>query len=80
MTHSHNFVDNYEGLVGFGSDRETDESTVIYYLQKFSDDQVMQTVIPRMSDAELEEFFNLINRTLVRHLVDEEYHRIFLKD
>ena len=80
MTHSHNFVDHYQGLVGFGSDRETDEATVIYYLQKISDDQVMETIIKRMSDSELEEFFNLINRSLVRHLADDEYHRVFLKD
>ncbi|MBW1763489.1 MAG: cytoplasmic protein, partial [Deltaproteobacteria bacterium] len=35
--HSHKFVEEYEGLVGFGMDRETDENTLIYYLQKFSD-------------------------------------------
>jgi hypothetical protein len=80
MMHSHNFVENYQGLVGFGRDRENNENTVIYYLQKFSDDQVMETIIKRMRDSELEEFFDLINRALVRYLADEEYHRIFLKD
>jgi len=39
--HSHNFVETYKGLVGFGADRNTDENTVIYYLQKFSDDRLM---------------------------------------
>ena len=60
--HSHNFVETYQGLVGFGADRETDENTVIYYLQKFSDDKFMQTLIKRMSAAELAEIFDLINR------------------
>jgi hypothetical protein len=44
-THSHNFVETYDGLVGFGADRNTDENTVIYYLQKFSDDRLMKTII-----------------------------------
>jgi hypothetical protein len=43
--HSHFFVENYKGFVGFGFDRETDENTVVYYLQKFSDDELMKTLI-----------------------------------
>jgi hypothetical protein len=35
--HTHNFVEDYTGLVGFGLNREIDENTVIYYLQKFSE-------------------------------------------
>ncbi len=37
--HSHDFIESYDGLVGFGLNRETDENTIIYYLQKFSDDR-----------------------------------------
>ena len=40
--HSHRFVEEYTGLVGFGQDRETDESSLIVYLQKFSDDDLMK--------------------------------------
>ena len=36
--HSHRFVEEYDGLVGFGLDRETNEKTLTYYLQKFADD------------------------------------------
>jgi hypothetical protein len=78
--HSHNFVETYDGLVGFGSDRETDENTVVYFLQKFSDDRLMKTIIKRLSDEELAEIFGLITRLLKQHLVDSEYHRIFLKE
>ena len=49
--HSHKFVETYEGLVGFGADRETDENTVVYYLQKFSDDRLMKTIIKRLRPA-----------------------------
>ncbi len=78
--HTHNFVETYKGLVGFGADRETDENTVMYYLQKFSDDRFMALITKRMTDAELLEIFNLINRTLKRHLTAAEYHGLFLKE
>ena len=78
--HSHNFVETYGGLIGFGADRETDENTVVYYLQKFSDDRLMKTIIKRLSDEELTEIFNLITRLLKNHLVNNEYHQFFLKE
>ena len=78
--HSHNFVETYEGLVGFGADRGTDENTVIYYLQKFSDDSLMKTITKRLSDEELTEIFGLITRLLKNHLDDAEYHHFFLKE
>ena len=77
--HSHNFVETYQGLVGFGADRRTDENTIIYYLQKFSDDRLMQILIKRLSGNELSEIFALITRFLKKHLTSEEYHRLFLK-
>ncbi len=78
--HSHNFVETYDGLVGFGADRKTDENTVVYYLQKFSDDHLMKTIIKRLSDEELAEIFGLMTRLLKAHLTDSEYHQSFLKE
>jgi hypothetical protein len=78
--HSHNFVNQYEGLVGFGLDRETDENTVVYYLQKFSDDLLMKKLIKRLEDKELEEIFECISRLLKKHFNEEEYHQLFLKE
>ncbi len=78
--HSHQFVENYNGLIGFGFDRETDENTVICLLQKFSDDQLWHVLRTRLTDAELNEIFNLISRLLKSHLSEEEYHTYFLKD
>ena len=80
MRHSHNFVETYDGLVGFGADRQTDENTVVFYLQKFSDDLLMKTLIKRLSDEELSEIFNLLTRLLKTHLSDTEYHDLFLKE
>ena len=78
--HTHNFVENYQGLIGYGADRETDENTIIYYLQKFSDDKLMATITQRMADEELLETFEFINRLLKKHLSESEYHSLFLKD
>jgi len=78
--HNHKFVDEYDGLVGFGFNRETDEKTIIYYLQKFSDDAVVQTLVKRMAGQELAEIFDLLTRLLKTHLSEDEYHSLFLKD
>ncbi len=78
--HTHNFVETYEGLVGYGFDRATDENTVMYYLQKFSDDEFIAMMTRRMTDKELLELFDLINRLLKTHLTQVEYHQLFLKD
>ncbi len=78
--YSHDFVERYEGFLGFGWDRETDENTVICYLQMFADDDVAQRITRRMTDDELLEVHNLINRLLVTHFEETEYHKLFLKD
>ena len=78
--HTHKFVEDYQGLVGYGADRETDENTLICYLQKFSDDRLMALLTKRMADEELQEVFDLINRLLKNHLTESEYHKLFLRD
>jgi hypothetical protein len=78
--HSHEFVEKYDGLVGFGADRATDEATVMVYLQKFSDDHLLEHIIGRLTDAELAEIFDFINRLMVAHFTEDEYHRFFLRD
>jgi len=78
--HSHRFVEQYDGLVGFGLDRPTDEKTVIYYLQKFSDDRLMETIVSRMTPSDLGQMFEMISGLLRRYLSEDEYHRLFLKE
>ena len=78
--HSHRFTDEYDGFVGFGFNRETDEHTIIYYLQKFSDDTLMQTLVKRLSDQDMADIFDLLTRLLKTHLAEKEYHRLFLKE
>lgn len=67
-------------MVAFGLTREIDEKSLIFYLQKFSDDALAKTLVPRLSDDEINELFGLMNRLMHNHLVDEEYHSLFLKE
>jgi len=78
--HSHEFVETYVDLVGFGMDRETDEATVIVMLQKLSDDALMGVLRQRLSDAELQDLFDMVSKLVKKHLSEEEYHTFFLKD
>lgn len=78
--HSHQFVETYDGLVGFGMNRETDENTIVYYLQKFSDDHLMNIMKQRLTDQELADLFESISGLLNKHLSENEYHSLFLKE
>ena len=78
--HSHRFVEEYEGLPGFGLDRESDEATITWYAQKFSDDEHMALIRERMSDEDLRGLFDFLGGLLKKYLAEEEYHRVFLKD
>ena len=80
MKHSHRFVEDYKGFLGFGMDPESDENTLIFYLQKISDDTLARTLVQRMSEEERLDLFNALGGLLKKHLTEEEYHRLFLKD
>ena len=70
--YSHRFVETFDGLVGYGLDRQTDENTVQVYLQKFSDDDLMKTILKRMTDDDLNEVFEITSKMLKKHLVKSE--------
>ena len=78
--HSHRFVEDYDGFVGFGLDRESDINTLVVYLQKIADDSLARMLAERMTDSEQQEWFEALGRLLKSHLSEEEYHRLFLKD
>jgi len=78
--HFHQFVETFDGFVGFGYDRQSNENTVQVYLQKFSDDRVMEAVLKRMTDDDLTEIFDVIGKMIKNYLTEPEYHRLFLKE
>ncbi len=78
--HSHTFVEYYNGLAGYGYDRESNEKTLAYYLQKFSDDEHIKLIAGRMSDQDMEGLYDMLCGLLKKYLDEEEYHRVFLKE
>ncbi|MDR2340114.1 MAG: cytoplasmic protein [Deltaproteobacteria bacterium] len=78
--HTHDFVETWAGLLAEGFDKETDLATLQVYLQKFSDDEVMKRILPRLSQEEISSLFGILGDTLRRHLSREEYHQLFLKE
>jgi hypothetical protein len=79
-TYSHHFLEQFNGFIGYGFDRQSNEDTLQIYLQKFSDDALMATVLKRMADVDLDAAFEMITNLLRKYLTDEEYHALFLKD
>ena len=77
--HSHRFVETFDGFLGYGLDRQSNENTVQLYLQKFSDDRLMKTILKRMTDDDLTERFEITGRMLKKYLTEPEYHQLFLK-
>ena len=79
--HSHAFVNTYdEGNIAFGLNRETDEKSLIAYLQKFTDDELMRVLVKRLSDEDIGKIVDYVLGILKKYLKEEEYHQIFLKD
>ncbi|MFZ2444945.1 MAG: cytoplasmic protein [Syntrophobacteraceae bacterium] len=78
--HNHKFVEEYEDVVAFGFSRDVDEKSLMVYLQKFSDDELVRALVPRLSDDEINACFGLMSDLMRKHLSDEEYHALFLKD
>ncbi len=77
--YAHQFVETFDGIVGYGLDRKSDESTAQFYLQAFSDDDLMKTILKRMTDDDLAEVFEVTSKMLKKYLTEPEYHQLFLK-
>ena len=78
--YQHHWVEENEKLLALGLDRETDEATLASYLQMFSDDHVLKTLLPRMTNEEIEALFLEITQVLKKHFSKDEYHTLFLKE
>jgi hypothetical protein len=78
--HSHNFVETFDGFLGYGMDRRSNENMLQVCLQKFSDDRLMSIILKRMTDGEMNKLFEILSSMLKEHLSEDEYHKLFLKE
>jgi len=77
--YSHQFVETYRGPVAIGLTREIDEASLTVYLQKLSDDRLLEILRGRLSDEEIVQVVDWITGLLRRHLTEKEYHTLFLR-
>ena len=69
--HSHLFVQSYDGPVAFGFSREVDEAALTVYLQKFSDDGLMEALCPRLSDDEIHEIRLILDHARLEPILED---------
>ncbi|MFW8602186.1 hypothetical protein ACOHYD_12000 [Desulfobacterota bacterium M19] len=64
----------------FGWDRSTDERSLKKFLQKFSREELLDALAPRLADHELTNIIDLLTNIMKKHLREGEYHRLFLQE
>ncbi len=62
----------------FGLDRATDEISLQAFLNAFSNPALLEILLPRMADKEIDETVNALTGLMKKHFSEKEYHRFFL--
>jgi len=64
----------------FGFDRATDERSLRSFIGRIAGQQMLDELLPRLSNGEMESVVDLFTGLMKRHLSEEKYHRLFLGD
>jgi len=64
----------------FGLNHEMDCRSLAAFLKRFSNDALLATLIPRMSDDDITATLDFLTGIMHKHLRENEYHRLFLAD
>ncbi|MCI5127536.1 MAG: cytoplasmic protein [Candidatus Electrothrix sp. AU1_5] len=64
----------------FGFNRELDEQSLALFLRLFSQEKLMDTLLPRLQEEEITGLVEQITELLHKHLAEQEYHELFLND
>ncbi len=70
--------DNDPAEICFGLDRQTDEQSLAHFIRRFASPAVLETLIPRMTDAEITELLDSLTKIMGSHFKESEYHTLFL--
>lgn len=66
------------GDIVFGLNRAEDERSLADFLRLASRDELLATLVPRMTDDEIRQVVQLLTDVMRNHLTGEEYHSLFL--
>jgi len=64
----------------FGLNRETDERSLAAFLQMFTAPAMLEALIPRLSDDDIDATVDFLTRLMKKHLQEDEYHSLFLNE
>lgn len=64
----------------FGFDRNTDEASLAAFLKKIAAPAMLEEIIPRLEEQEIEAVVELFMGLMKKHLSRKEFHRLFLAD
>lgn len=64
--------------IAFGFDRMTDERSLMFFLQQFTEKKLLQSLLPRLEDDEIIAMVDFLTMIMQKHLSEREYHRLFL--
>ncbi|MCI5148746.1 MAG: hypothetical protein D3916_05035 [Candidatus Electrothrix sp. MAN1_4] len=64
----------------FGLNRDLDEQSLALFLHLFSQDKLLNTLIPRLKEEEITGLVQQLTQLLHNHLEEKEYHELFLND
>ena len=66
------------GEICFGLDRTTDEASLAAFVKRFSSNDLLETLIPRLSDPDIMSVLDFLTHFMKKHLSEEEYHELFM--
>lgn len=62
----------------FGLNRQTDEKSLQYFIRTFARPELLEVLVPRMTDAEISALLDDLSSLMARHFKEKEYHSLFL--
>jgi hypothetical protein len=62
----------------FGLNRETDQRSLVLFLQLFSRNELLAALVPRLEEEEIHHLVETCTALLARHLTEQEYHALVL--
>lgn len=75
-----NHPTEFSGSPVFGFDRATDEASLALFLEKMASRPLLETLLPRLEDRDIDAVVELFTALMKKHLSEKEYHRLFLGD
>ena len=67
-------------FIVFGFDRATDEKSLRLFLQRFTDSGVLDALLPRLQDDDIQATVDFLTGIMHKHLSEKEYHSLFLAE